>query len=972
MTKRLRVSRAKGEKFGRFGDRNVDLGNHDFVVVLGDNETGKSTLAEMVAWLLAGRRSVPALGKRLVNFVTTNKPEVEISGSLFGKFGDEDFEVRREFIIKRSQRALREDPTPTVRISKHSKSETEWKNLIAIKNGDDYFYRYRIIAGGPEKKIGLKELLEAASAAVHGFKTPGEIKESLDNEGKEYCPKVTGRGTTDSKYAESSKQLNDAKSRRAEIDEAAETVNTLEQDLLDAEALITQTKLEQTRCLTRKSQVVSARKAVSLRCDVDKARARLAEKSKPEDYKWEVEAERQDIAARIGALETNESHRLSAEESLKGSLIVASLPRESLDRIQISIDVSEEVKRIEADLRKAEEKRETCSKQKKEFDSERSEAIGVLSEKATMLKTTVEHLKRIGSMALDDASFGDPLRQWGERADDLGSAESRVSNCYAKYDLAVRTQEEAKKAWDKLGQTITPIEAVANSGTSQVTPTGGGFPKVAYIAIFAVTVLGSFVDGRLGALLGLAGVVLAVVDVGRAQRRTRDAISSAGRGKVPNDIAAAAKQLNDADSDLQQARDQVKTAVGERDNAKSNLEGARKRAVEVLETFGFAATADHVDAGKIRIERESIKKEAEKLANADRGLVKVADEDQRLAVSDGDLRERLRVIAEEIGLLEGPSVLSAKRAQAVLEAKWAHDRCQDAKEKVDDSIAQLAEVAGPWVRELPVERIKAQFEKICFEVQEYQKLDDHAQTTANELTLLAPENSEVLKIIADSTFDEASGEREEKELDAEDQTLNGRITKLNQDIGRIKSELGALATKDNLPRVEMEVAKQREEVRNAVLYGGAYYLAAKIVQDIKNEVEQKSQPALVREATVIAERVTGGDWQSLIIDTESADEMEITQGHERYDQDALSTGAKDALILCIRLAAARLHAKSTGIALPLVLDDPSGSIDANRMSKVLVELQAISKEHQVIVLTHNSETAEQIRKLGGHVINMPA
>lgn len=971
MMKRLRVSRAKGEKFGRFGDRLVDLGDHDFVVVLGDNETGKSTLAEMVAWLLAGRRADPALGKRLVNFLTTNKTKVEISGSLFGTCGDNDFEVRREFIIKKSQGKSKEDPTPSVRVSERSKSESEWQNLIAIKNGDDYFYRYRIIAGGPEKSIGLKELLEAMSVSVLSFKTPGKIKDDLDEKGKEYCPKSGEKGRADAKYSISSKQLQDVNSRRAAIDADAETVNALEQQLRDAEAVITRTKPELDRCLERKSQVVTAMKAVSLRRDVKKASERLAEKSKPEDHKWKVEAERQEIAARIGALEIDEDHRLRAEESLKSAVIVASLQRENLDRIQISTDESEEVKRIEADLRKMNEKRETCSKQRKDLDKQRSEAIGVLSDKATMLNTTVEHLKQIGLMALDDASFGDPLRQWSQRAGDLATAESRLSELNAKCDSVVRAHEEAKKAWDKQDQTIAPMEAVANSGTSQVTPTGGGLPKVAYIAIFAVTVLGSFIDGRLGALLGLAGVVLAVVDVGRAQRRTRDSISSTGRGAVASHVVSAAQQLIDAASNLEQVSGQVKTAVGHRDNAKSDLDVARKLAVEVLENFGFASTTDHLYAVKIRAEREHIRDAASALADTDRRLDEVADEDQSLAASAGDLRERLRVLAEKIGISEGPSDLSAKRTQDVLEAKRAHESCRAAKERVDNSIAQLVQVAGPWAEDFPVGRVKAQFEKICDEVQEYRTLEDDVRAKVDELTRLAPEDSEVQKIIADSMFDEASGERDLKALDEESLEIDGRIADANQEIGRIRNELGALTTKDDLPTVAMEVTQQSEEVRNAVLYGGAYYLAAKIVQDIKSEVEQKSQPDLVREATVIARRVTAGDWQSLIMDSESPDEMEITQGVERFGQEALSTGAKDALKLCIRLAAARLHARNTGIALPLILDDPSGSIDASRMSKVLVELQTISKEHQVIVLTHNSETAEQIRNLGGHVVNMP-
>lgn len=971
MTKRLRVSSAKGEKFGRFGDRLVTLGDHDFIVVLGDNETGKSTFAEMVAWLLAGRRSDPALGKRLVNFFTTNKTEAEIGGALFGTFGDEDFEVRREFIIKKSLVGKqKEDPTPTVRVSRLSKSETEWQSLTAIKNGDDYFYRYRIIAGASERTVGLKELLEAMSVSVLTLKTPRKIKDDLEDKGKMYCPRPVGRGKADSKYANSRTERENVNRRRTEIDTAAAKVFGLEEQLGDAEEVIKLTKPELDGCLDRKSQVISATKAVSLRRDVDKARARLADESTPEDYKWKVEAARQEIAAHIGAIKGDEENRLRAEQDLNRCVVEADLQLESLDQIQMSTDELEEVKRIEAELGRVREAQEKCGNEEQGLVNQRREAIGVLSGRATELNTTVEHLEQIGLMALDDPSFGDPLRQWSERAGDLDKAESRLSELNTKRDSAARAQEEAKKAWNKLDQKISPMDAVADSASSQVSSARGGIPKTAYMAIFAVTVLGSFVDGRLGALLGLAGVVLAVVDVGRA-RRSRAAISSPGRGVVANHIASAAQRLNDASLNLDQVIGQVKTAVAQRDDAKSDLEVARKRAVEVLNKFGFAATTDHLDAVKIRAEREHIRDAASKLAEANRRLVEVADEDQKLAAFLHDYRERLRVLAQTIGLPEGASDLSAPRADAVLRAKRAHEAYRSAKERFDNSMAQLALVTGPWVQKLSAEAVEAQIRVICDEVKEYRSLEDNARTTADELTLLAPADSEVLMIISEPTFDEASGERDLKALDEDIREINGRITAANQAIGRVNNELGTLATKDDLPTVAMEVAQHSEGVRNAVLHGGAYYLAAKIIQDIKSEVEQKSQPDLVREATEIAKRVTAGDWQALLIDSESPDEMQITQGVERYGQDALSTGAKDALKLCIRLAAARLHAKSTGVALPLILDDPAGSIDADRMSRVLAELQTISREHQVIVLTYKSETAESIRNLGGHVVNMP-
>ena len=59
----------------------------------------------------------------------------------------------------------------------------------------------------------------------------------------------------------------------------------------------------------------------------------------------------------------------------------------------------------------------------------------------------------------------------------------------------------------------------------------------------------------------------------------------------------------------------------------------------------------------------------------------------------------------------------------------------------------------------------------------------------------------------------------------------------------------------------------------------------------------------------------------------------------------------------IRLAAAEAHSTKHGIALPLILDDPTSSVDADRRHKMLKVLSGFSSNHQVILLTHESEVS---------------
>jgi uncharacterized protein YhaN len=71
-------------------------------------------------------------------------------------------------------------------------------------------------------------------------------------------------------------------------------------------------------------------------------------------------------------------------------------------------------------------------------------------------------------------------------------------------------------------------------------------------------------------------------------------------------------------------------------------------------------------------------------------------------------------------------------------------------------------------------------------------------------------------------------------------------------------------------------------------------------------------------------------------------------------EDAMSAGARDVLRLSIRLAAARAHSQSRGVALPLILDDPTASIDKNRCPRLFEVLKEFAEDFQIILMTHDS------------------
>ena len=100
--KRMHIKRGTSRSFGRLGPVSVDLTGEDFVVVSGPNETGKSTLADLISWVLAGRRQGSDAGHRFANF--RNRPagttSVSIGGQVEGTIDNQDFTINRDFTIR--------------------------------------------------------------------------------------------------------------------------------------------------------------------------------------------------------------------------------------------------------------------------------------------------------------------------------------------------------------------------------------------------------------------------------------------------------------------------------------------------------------------------------------------------------------------------------------------------------------------------------------------------------------------------------------------------------------------------------------------------------------------------------------------------------------------------------------------------------------------------------------------------------
>jgi uncharacterized protein YhaN len=181
-----------------------------------------------------------------------------------------------------------------------------------------------------------------------------------------------------------------------------------------------------------------------------------------------------------------------------------------------------------------------------------------------------------------------------------------------------------------------------------------------------------------------------------------------------------------------------------------------------------------------------------------------------------------------------------------------------------------------------------------------------------------------------------------------------------------KDALKDLEKISDLPEVIHRKTQAEEDRRKYAMLGAAGFLARKIVADVRSQVESNHKE-LVEKSSEIANQITNGFWTSIAND---ANGVRVLQDGQWILEDALSAGARDVLRLSIRLAAARAHSQSRGVALPLILDDPTASIDKDRCPRLFEVLKEFAEDFQIILMTHDSVIVDLAKAAGATEVSL--
>jgi uncharacterized protein YhaN len=198
-----------------------------------------------------------------------------------------------------------------------------------------------------------------------------------------------------------------------------------------------------------------------------------------------------------------------------------------------------------------------------------------------------------------------------------------------------------------------------------------------------------------------------------------------------------------------------------------------------------------------------------------------------------------------------------------------------------------------------------------------------------------------------------------------------QLADLRQRRDEFEAELKRLSKDGSPAEKRMELGAVEEQLRAAteqwhVLAAGSFFL-----DKVRHVYERDRQPEVLREASRYLAAMTGHKyprvWAPLDEDVLRID----TTGGQTLGVDVLSSGTREQLFLCLRLALARSYARR-GVEVPLVLDDVLVNFDTRRSLAAARLLRDYAADgQQVLLFTCHEHVADMFRALDVAVQALP-
>jgi uncharacterized protein YhaN len=178
---------------------------------------------------------------------------------------------------------------------------------------------------------------------------------------------------------------------------------------------------------------------------------------------------------------------------------------------------------------------------------------------------------------------------------------------------------------------------------------------------------------------------------------------------------------------------------------------------------------------------------------------------------------------------------------------------------------------------------------------------------------------------------------------------SARLREARTEAGRLEERLTTLSRSEQRSRSRLRQESVMARIDEASGKWAVLTLCRTLLSDTRRIYETERQPEVLRYASEVFSRMTGGNWIRVISPLDSGILVESAAG-ERVSPENLSRGTGEQLYLAMRLALVREYSGHVR-PLPVVLDDIFVNFDPERTRRSIEAVGELSRTHQVLLFT---------------------
>jgi uncharacterized protein YhaN len=180
--------------------------------------------------------------------------------------------------------------------------------------------------------------------------------------------------------------------------------------------------------------------------------------------------------------------------------------------------------------------------------------------------------------------------------------------------------------------------------------------------------------------------------------------------------------------------------------------------------------------------------------------------------------------------------------------------------------------------------------------------------------------------------------------------------------GAVENEINRLAGDNSIT----DVLQEREKLAWDLEVASKEWMTAAFTDGLMEAAQKKYEtgrrPAILKKANEFLEAMTGGKY-TLLFSADGTDVELVDKAHNRKESRLWSSGTGDQVYLAIRLAMAIAFGRQIE-PLPIVLDDIFVRFDENRQKETLRFLFDLGKEQQIFLFTCHEQTLRMAMEVG--------